>query len=51
MVDLFFYKKIEDVEEQANEDKGDDDKTGAKEGRKWDNQEEQAEGEEEQWNA
>jgi small subunit ribosomal protein SAe len=51
MVDLFFYKKIEDVEEQQAEDKEDGDKTGAKEGRKWDNQEEQPEGEEEQWNA
>jgi len=51
MVDLFFYKKIEDVEEQQAEDKEDADKTGAKEGRKWDNQEEQPEGEEEQWNA
>jgi len=51
MVDLFFYKKIEDVEEQQAEDKEDADKAGAKEGRKWDNQEEQPEGEEEQWNA
>jgi len=51
MVDLFFYKKIEDVEEQQQEDKEDADKAGAKEGRKWDNQEEQPEGEEEQWNA
>jgi len=51
MVDLFFYKKIEDVEEQAAEDKEEGDKAGAKEGRKWDNQEEQPEGEEEQWNA
>jgi len=51
MVDLFFYKKIEDVEEQTHEEKEGDDKAGAKEGRKWDNQEEHAEGEEEQWNA
>jgi len=51
MVDLFFYKKIEDVEEQQAEDKEDGDKAGAKEGRKWDVQEEQPEGEEEQWNA
>jgi len=52
MVDLFFYKKIEDVEEQAAEDKEDADKAGAKEGRKWDNQaQEEAEGEEEQWAA
>jgi len=50
MVDLFFYKKIEDVEEQQAE-KEEGDKAGAKEGRKWDNQEEQPEGEEEQWNA
>jgi len=52
MVDLFFYKKIEDVEEQQAEDKEEADKAGAKEGRKWDTHEgEQAEGEEEQWNA
>jgi len=42
MVDLFFYKKIEDVEEQAAEDKEEGDKAGAKEGRKWDNQQEEA---------
>jgi len=51
MVDLFFYKKIEDVEEQQAEDKEEADKAGAKEGRKWDVQDEQAEGEEEAWNA
>jgi len=51
MVDLFFYKKIEDVEEQAAEDKEEGEKQGAKEGRKWDNQQEEAEGEEEQWAA
>jgi len=51
MVDLFFYKKIEDVEEQAAEDKEEGAKEGAKEGRKWDNQQEEAEGEEEQWAA
>jgi len=52
MVDLFFYKKIEDVEEQAAEDKEEGAKEGAKEGRKWDNQQEEVEGEEEgQWAA
>jgi len=51
MVDLFFYKKIEDVEEQINEDKEEGDKHATKEGRKWDNQQEEAEGDEEQWAA
>jgi len=51
MVDLFFYKKIEDVEEQATEDKEEGAKEGAKEGRKWDVQAEEVEGEEEQWAA
>jgi len=50
MVDLFFYKKIEDVEEQAAEEAGEKE-TGAKEEKKWDNQPEEAEGEEEQWAA
>jgi small subunit ribosomal protein SAe len=52
MVDLFFYKKIEDVEEQAIAGK-DDDKAEAKDQKKWDAQqgeEEGAEGEE-QWAA
>jgi len=50
MVDLFFYKKIEDVEEQAIEDKEGGDKAATKEDRKWDTmQQEEAEGEEEQW--
>lgn len=51
MVDLFFYKKIEDVEEQQAEETGEE-KGAAKEDKKWDNQAEEAEGaEEEQWNA
>jgi len=48
MVDLFFYRKVEDIEEQAAEVKGDEGKTGGKE-KKWDTYEE--EGEEDQWNA
>jgi len=52
MVDLFFYKKIEDVEEQAIEEKEEGEKGGAKEDKKWDNQPEEAEGGEEgQWDA
>jgi small subunit ribosomal protein SAe len=52
MVDLFFYKKIEDVEEQQAEEAGEGEKGAAKEDKKWDNQAEEAEGaEEEQWNA
>jgi len=50
MVDLFFYKKVEDVEAQAIEEKGDE-KAFARD-EKWDKQEEEgaAEGEE-QWTA
>jgi len=52
MVDLFFYKKIEDVEEQAIEEKEEGEKGGAKEDKKWDIQPEEAEGGEEgQWDA
>jgi small subunit ribosomal protein SAe len=51
MVDLFFYKKIEDVEPQAIEEKGDE-KGYAKDEKNWDKQEEEGAGaEEEQWAA
>jgi len=50
MVDLFFYRKVEDIEEQAQEQKdAGDGKAGGKEKQKWDTYEE--EGEEDQWNA
>jgi len=49
MVDLFFYRKVEDIEEQAAIEKGDEGKATGKEKQKWDTYEE--EGEEEQWNA
>lgn len=52
MVDLFFYKKIEDVEEQAAIKEGED-KAAVQDQKKWDAQqgeEEGAEGEE-QWAA
>jgi len=52
MVDLFFYKKIEDVEEQAAQGKEGEEKADAKDQKKWDtHQEEEGEGEEGQWNA
>jgi len=51
MVDLFFYKKIEDVEEQAIQDKENEDKGEAKDQKKWDTQQEEGEGEEGQWAA
>lgn len=53
MVDLFFYKKIEDVEEQALAGKEGEEKAAIQDQKKWDAQqgeEEAAEGEE-QWNA
>jgi len=51
MVDLFFYKKIEDVEEQAIQGK-EEEKADAKDQKKWDTQqEEEGEAEEGQWNA
>jgi len=53
MVDLFFYKKIEDVEEQAIAGKEGEDKAAIQDQKKWDAQqgeEEGAEGEE-QWAA
>lgn len=50
MVDLFFYKKIEDVEAAAIEDKAEGEKGYAKD-EKWDKQEEEGAGEEEQWAA
>ena len=50
MVDLFFYRKVEDIEEAAETKEAD-----AKEGgqrKKWDTAEEQqGEGGEEEWNA
>jgi small subunit ribosomal protein SAe len=50
MVDLFFYRKVEDIEEQALEQKETGEgKAGGKEKQKWDTYEE--EGEEDQWNA
>jgi len=50
MVDLFFYRKVEDIEEQALEHKEEGDgKATGKEKQKWDTYEE--EGEEDQWNA
>jgi len=50
MVDLFFYRKVEDIEEQAAIEKGEGEgKATGKEKQKWDTYEE--EGEEEQWNA
>jgi small subunit ribosomal protein SAe len=48
MVDLFFYRKVEDIEEQALESKGDGEKETGK--KKWDTYDEEA-GEEDQWNA
>jgi len=55
MVDLFFYKKIEDVEEQQAADKEEGDKAAGKDDKKWDVRGEEgeagAEGEEDQWNA
>jgi len=52
MVDLFFYKKIEDVEEQAIADKENEEKGEARDQKKWDNQDEQAaEDDEGQWAA
>jgi len=50
MVDLFFYKKIEDVEEEAaHEKEGEEDKLATKDQKKWDTHQEDAEGDEEQW--
>jgi len=49
MVDLFFYRKVEDIEEQAIDNKEDDEGKDAGAKKKWDNYEE--EGEEDQWNA
>jgi len=49
MVDLFFYRKVEDIEEQALENKEEDGKEATGKKRGWDNYEE--EGDEEQWNA
>lgn len=52
MVDLFFYKKIEDVEEQAIQGKEGEEKADTKDQKKWDNQqEEEGEGDEGQWAA
>jgi len=53
MVDLFFYKKIEDVEEQAAIGKEGEEKADDKDRKKWDTQQEEGEGEgdEGQWNA
>lgn len=48
MVDLFFYRKVEDVEEQAFESKESGDKAG-KGTKKWDTYEEEG-NEEENWN-
>jgi small subunit ribosomal protein SAe len=49
MVDLFFYRKVEDVEELAAEQKGEEEGKEAGGKKKWDTYEE--EGEEDQWNA
>jgi len=49
MVDLFFYRKVEDIEDQALDTKGGDEQKGGKDQKKWDTYEE--EGEEDQWNA
>jgi small subunit ribosomal protein SAe len=43
MVDLFFYRKVEDIEEQQIENRDDDGKDGANK-QKWDQQEPEAEG-------
>ena len=52
MVDLFFYKKIEDVEAQAIEDKAEADKAAGREEKTWDRpQEEEAAAGEEEWAA
>jgi len=51
MVDLFFYKKIEDVEQAALEEKEAGEKAFAKDEKNWDKQEEEGAGEEEQWAA
>jgi len=52
MVDLFFYKKIEDVQEEAAaEGKDEEAREGGEKGGKWDKQAEEVEGDEEQWAA
>lgn len=48
MVDLFFYRKVEDIEE-AQDAKSEDEKDGAKDTKKWDDVE--AEAEEGEWDA
>ncbi len=48
MVDLFFYKKIEDAETAAIEDKAEE-KTNAKDEGNWDKREEEGADAEEQW--
>jgi len=52
MVDLFFYKKIEDVEVQAIDDKAEGDKALPKDEKIWDRQnEDEAAGDEEAWSS
>jgi len=52
MVDLFFYKKIEDVEAQAIEDKAEADKAAGREEKTWDRPQEEGEAAgEEEWAA
>jgi small subunit ribosomal protein SAe len=48
MVDLFFYRKVEDIEE-SHDTKSEDEKEGAKDHKKWDDVE--AEAEEGEWDA
>jgi len=50
MVDLFFYRKVEDIEEQAIDNKEDDGKEGGQR-RKWDTTNEEQAGEEDQWDS
>jgi len=51
MVDLFFYKKIEDVETQINEDKAEAERAAGREEKTWDRPQEEEAGGEEEWNA
>jgi len=50
MVDLFFYRKVEDIEEHHHEHGGEDEKEHRGEKQKWDQGHEE-EGDEEEWNA
>jgi len=49
MVDLFFYRKVEDIEEPSHDNANDDEKEGNRDQKKWDNVED--ENNEEEWDA